>query len=367
MTTKLILVGGFLGAGKTTLLAQTARTLTNEGKKVGLITNDQAPALVDTLLLEQLGNRKESIEEVSGSCFCCNFQRLQEAITHLKYNLAADIIIAEPVGSCTDLSATIVQPLKQYAQDLLAIAPLSVLADPERLTNLLDNQTGGFHPSAAYILEKQLDEADIIVINKIDCLPAAKLESLKNRTAVRWPQATVFALSAQTGAGIKEWLVAVLAQQKAGMRLAEVDYDVYAEGEAVLGWLNASLELKGTQINCDTLLQSLLSSLAERFDAMSASVGHVKTLVTAKNDVIVGNITGKKETLQLRGSIGMADEVSLTINARVEMSPANLKTIVMEEINKVCKDGIEVKETALTSLQPGRPNPTHHFDTVVNS
>ncbi|TWH45106.1 GTP-binding protein [Sporomusa sp. KB1] len=365
MTTKLVLVGGFLGAGKTTLLAKMASIMTNEGKRVGLITNDQASALVDTALLEQLSDNKESVVEVSGSCFCCNFPGFKKAVSHLKDKLAAEIIIAEPVGSCTDLSATILQPLKKYAEDTLSIAPLSVLVDPKRLTNILDKKTGDLHPSAAYILEKQLDEADKIVINKTDLLPSEALETLKNRTIARWPQTSVFAISAQTGAGVNEWMTDVLAQQKAGIRLAEVDYDVYAEGEAVLGWLNTSLEVKGNQIDCDALLQSLLSNLGNRFDEMQAPVGHVKALMIAKNKVVVGNITGKKDTLQVRGSVGKTDEASLTVNARVEMSPEELKAIVLDEFYKLCKDGIEVKETALKYLQPDRPNPTYRFDSVV--
>jgi G3E family GTPase len=55
MIDKLILVGGFLGAGKTTLLAEAAKRLAKEGKSVGLITNDQAPELVDTRLLTGIG------------------------------------------------------------------------------------------------------------------------------------------------------------------------------------------------------------------------------------------------------------------------------------------------------------------------
>lgn len=46
--TRIIFVGGFLGAGKTTLLWRAAELLARRGKRVGLITNDQAPDLVDT-------------------------------------------------------------------------------------------------------------------------------------------------------------------------------------------------------------------------------------------------------------------------------------------------------------------------------
>ena len=48
-----ILVGGFLGAGKTMLLATATERLTGQGKRVGLITDDQAPNLVDTAVLKE--------------------------------------------------------------------------------------------------------------------------------------------------------------------------------------------------------------------------------------------------------------------------------------------------------------------------
>ena len=51
--TKLIITGGFLGAGKTTLIWEVAQRLMSQGLRVGLITNDQAPELVDSRLLKQ--------------------------------------------------------------------------------------------------------------------------------------------------------------------------------------------------------------------------------------------------------------------------------------------------------------------------
>jgi G3E family GTPase len=40
------MIGGFLGAGKTTAVAELAHHLTRQGKRVGLITNDQGSELV---------------------------------------------------------------------------------------------------------------------------------------------------------------------------------------------------------------------------------------------------------------------------------------------------------------------------------
>src|SRR6059058_3016491 len=45
---RFIMLGGFLGAGKTTAMARLARHYMSQGKRVGLVTNDQAQDLVDT-------------------------------------------------------------------------------------------------------------------------------------------------------------------------------------------------------------------------------------------------------------------------------------------------------------------------------
>src|ERR1041384_3601104 len=113
--TTLVLVGGFLGAGKTPLLRRAGRSLGASGKRVGLITNDQAPDLADTGLLRSDGLR---VEEVAGGCFCCRFPDLISAAEglveggRLRGGERVDVILGEPGGGCTDLSATVLQPLK---------------------------------------------------------------------------------------------------------------------------------------------------------------------------------------------------------------------------------------------------------------
>lgn len=95
MTARLILVGGFLGAGKTTMLWETAQRLAGRGLRVGLITNDQAPELVDTAFLSR-GDVK--VAEVDGSCFCCNFQGLLGAMSKVRAE-ALETIVREVIVS----------------------------------------------------------------------------------------------------------------------------------------------------------------------------------------------------------------------------------------------------------------------------
>jgi Ni2+-binding GTPase involved in maturation of urease and hydrogenase len=356
-TTRIIFVGGFLGAGKTTLLWEAAQRLINQGLNIGLITNDQAPELVDTALLARNGLK---VSEVSGSCFCCNFNGLTDAIQKIRADAAADVIIAEPVGSCTDLSATIIQPLKQYWARELQIAPLSVLADPVRLKSILDGDTSGLHADAAYIFRKQLEESDIILISKTDQFEPDEVQNLVERVQERY-HSEVMKISSINGDGLDGWLKEVLQRNEAGQRITEVDYDIYAHGEAVLGWLNGTVLLKGQTTDWDVFTRNFLVEIGNRFDKGNYAVGHVKVIAENNEGFITGNLTGKSDTLSVRGSAGQSDHIRFVVNARVETSPEILNGIIRETLdnlsyNKYCTDFVAWKY-----LQPGRPNPTHRF------
>jgi len=361
-TTRLILVGGFLGAGKTTLLWEAARRITESGKRTGLITNDQASELVDTALLLR---NDVKVAEVSGSCFCCNFNGLIDALKNVRDEANADVIIAEPVGSCTDLSATILQPLKQNLRGELIVSPLSVLADPIRLNDILNGGTAGLHSSAAYIFRKQLEESDLILISKSDLVSPEELALLKEKVKLHFPDSEVMSVSSLSGEGMDEWLSEVLTRTDAGKRLVEVDYDVYAEGEAVLGWLNTTIELSGIETDWDAFGHELMQNLSHQFDAMNASVGHLKILLESGEDYLISNLTGLNDTLSFRGSAGINTKARLTLNARVEINPEALEAIVRKTLDSTKGMDIKKEIIALRCLSPGRPNPTFRFEKVV--
>ncbi len=359
--TKLIIAGGFLGAGKTTLIWEAAKRLMKEGKRVGLVTNDQAPELVDTKLLRQTGL---NVEEVAGSCFCCNFNGFVDAIRNLRNNTEADVIIAEPVGSCADLSATIINPLKQYHSTEVIMSPFTVLADPSRLKDILYGGNGGLHEDAAYIYRKQLEEADVILITKIDTLTEEQINKIKADAHIAFPSATILAASAANGTGVDEWLKDVGGRTDSGSRLLNIDYDKYAHGEAVLGWLNGTIALEGDNADWDAMLEEIMNTLSAKFKKKKLRVGHVKVIMENGKTYAVGNIANAENTVTLRGAAGCSNNARLIVNARVETSPENLDEIVKMALMQCfgnCKDEV----IAWRYLQPGRPNPTHRMDSVV--
>src|SRR6266516_1814522 len=168
-----IMIGGFLGAGKTTTVVRLAQHLIDQGLKVGLITNDQGSELVDTAMLRSRGF---ATEEIPGGCFCCRFNSLVDAARKLTVATRPDVFIAEPVGSCTDLVATVTYPLRRIYGSQFTVAPLSVLVDPIRALRILEVEEGGrFSDKVRYIYLKQIEEADLLVINKAELLDPTRL------------------------------------------------------------------------------------------------------------------------------------------------------------------------------------------------
>src|SRR5262245_54420992 len=165
-----IMVGGFLGAGKTTALLRLAEYVTSKNRRVGLLSNDQSPGLVDTALVQ---SHQYPVQEITGGCFCCRFNSLTSAAERLTESAKPDVFLAEPVGSCTDLRASVQYPLRRLYGDNYRVAPLSVLVDPIRALRILGLEPGPvFSPKVLYVYQKQLEEAEIIVINKADRLRA---------------------------------------------------------------------------------------------------------------------------------------------------------------------------------------------------
>ena len=374
---KLILVGGFLGAGKTTLLARAAERLSLRGLRVALITNDQATNLVDTEALRRAG---QEVKEVSGACFCCAFNKLLYTCDKLVSEYHPDVLIGEPVGSCTDLSATVLQPLKKHCADRYDLAPYSVLADPVRLGEEYSGDEESDMPkSVRYIFRKQLQEADLIVLNKIDALRAEQVDRLRAVVAREFPGVPAMEMSALAGAGVDDWLDRMLSGGPAGRRIAEVDYDTYAEGEALLGWLNATVRLR-----CDppadwrAFCLRFLRRMQDEFRSTSAEIAHLKLLLTAGGEKLQANLTGTGAEPSVQHTPRAANdaarpmdalpvpsgEAAMIVNARVRTGPEELRSVV-ERCLRAAGEGIAVEVTEISSFSPARPKPVHRFGKVV--
>src|SRR5262249_2138998 len=145
---------------------------------------------------------------------------------------------------CTDLVATVTFPLRALYDGSFTVAPVSVLVDPIRALRVFGLEKGGsFTEKIIYIYNKQVEEADIIVISKCDLLDPQRLERLRRVIAERFPSKTILAVSSRTGANLTEWFSQITHDKQVAGTAMEVDYQVYADGEALLGWLNCTAQV----------------------------------------------------------------------------------------------------------------------------
>jgi G3E family GTPase len=366
-TASYVMIGGFLGAGKTTAMLRLADHLTARGRRVGLITNDQSHGLVDTTVVEAHGY---PVQEITGGCFCCRFNSLTDAAEQLTRDARPDVFLAEPVGSCTDLRATVQYPLSRLYGDQYQIAPLSVLVDPFRALRVLGLEAGrSFSPKVLYVYNKQLEEADLIVINKSDVLTAAQRDRLRAALREQYPAADVLTVSARTGANLEEWFERIADNQLASRPAMDVDYDVYAEGEALLGWLNATAQLTApAPFDGNGLLRELARQIHAGVVLDGFEIAHLKMTLTPGegSDIAALNLVGTDGQPEL--SHRLADETAegeLIVNLRAEGDPDRLRAVVETSLRSVAaQHRADAAIVHCEHFRPGRPQPTHRLAAI---
>jgi G3E family GTPase len=361
---RFIMIGGFLGAGKTTAVGRLAARLTEQGLRVGLITNDQGRNLVDTAMLR---SQRFATEEIPGGC------SLVEAAQRLTERSRPQVFIAEPVGSCTDLVATVAYPLRRLYGENFTVAPVSVLVDPIRALRVFGVEEGGsFSEKVLYVYKKQIEEADLVIISKCDLLDAARLASLRAAIAARFPGKEILGVSSREGIGLEPWFAKITGEEQAEGTAMEVDYAVYADGEALLGWLNCTAQLAAAEaFDGNNFLRKLAGEMQQRLRAAKAEVAHLKMTLNPDSglpDIGVVNLVRNDFLPEL--SMELTQLVRggrLMINLRAEAAPDVLGTVVHEALATVSKKFATLRATmeGFEQFRPGKPTPTHRFEKVA--
>jgi G3E family GTPase len=355
MTTRLVITGGFLGAGKTTLLLKAAQQLVARGYRVGLLTNDQGEDLVDTALGQQAAI---PVTEVAGGCFCCRFPDLLAGLQRLQEVANPDIVLAEPVGSCTDLVATVLRPLRHFHGDQFQLAPLTVLVDSTR-------DLGSFPPNVHYLYQQQLAEAELLLLAKADLLSTAQTAAQQSELQTRYPQARLLATSAHTGAGLDAWLDIVLGQASRNPAALVIDYERYADAEAALGWLNVKgLVRADTSFSAHTWATALVTTLTRAFAEQHAPIAHIKTLVTTPAAQFKASVTQAQApiTWDLQTGTPATTKLAFILNVRVNAEPALLEQVVLQTVEAIKPDaGARYYFEHFECFSPLPPKPSHQI------
>ena len=339
-----VFVGGFLGAGKTTLMVAAAKELEKRGLRSALILNDQGDALVDTRYASLLDVTNE---EVKGGCFCCRFTDLLSSMEKLRTH-RPDVIFAEPVGSCTDIAATVLRPLLDY-RERYRLAPFTVLVDPQRAAELLRDDADRH---LAFLFRKQIEEADLVCFSKSDSYP--QIPRLGKPGARQ--------ISSRTNQGVPAWLDEVLSGDlSAAGKGLEIDYAQYAQAEAALAWLNLQARVEAEPpVSPSLVLGPLLDALDGKFTDAGISIVHLKAIDASETGFVKAAICCNGATPVTDGALDAspARAHELLLNLRCLGKAAQVRGIV-ETCLKI--SGFSFSRRRISCFHPAPPRPERRY------
>ncbi len=165
---KVTILSGFLGAGKTTLLNHILRQ--SQDRKIAVLVNDFGKINIDKDLIE---SREEFKLNLTGGCICCTIQKdlLSSVINLMKQEQKPDYLIVECSGAAdpSQVLNTFSSPLLKFH---LYVDGLYTVVDVNHLMDI-DNKE---HKALA---ERQIKAANLLILNKTDCIDAQKLNRVK--------------------------------------------------------------------------------------------------------------------------------------------------------------------------------------------
>lgn len=348
MKVRMVIIGGFLGAGKTTLITRLAKELLSSNVNVGLIMNDQADALVDTQYSRALGLDPC---EVSGGCFCCRFPDFMKNAEKLIDTSRPQMVIAEPVGSCTDLLATVVNPLKTMYSERFEVAPLMIMVDAARaLSDGFDrNDLNG------YLRHHQVSEAEVVIISKSDLVSPEQLDRVRSVIEGINSSMRTVVYSSMNGEGLSEIIELVSGRQVSDRKPTDIDYALYAEAEAELGWYNSTITVDlAPRTDVFDLGKRFLGSLSELYPA--GDVAHAKVILTTSSTAMkMSCVQGRLGVDMAKGSRFAEGKGRFTVNARVVSSPDDLRRNVRSALATVFPAELDFETEECFSPSPPKP------------
>jgi G3E family GTPase len=359
---KLAAIGGFLGSGKTTLMLELGKKLTSQGKTVAMITNDQGEVLVDTNIIKDYGF---AVTEVVGGCFCCKFPDFVTHIREMAEEVKPDIILAESVGSCTDLLATVYAPLRKYYKEEFCLSPFTVLIDATTiLTFDRDHNLASPRTYTGSLYSWQIREGDILAINKIDLLSKDNLQTIENLLRKINQEAEIIQISAKNDFNLDMLLKKLMNEEhRPRPTITEmIDYNTYASAEAELGWFNGVYKIYSDRpFKVDVLMEEFLRDIDKRITDWGGIVDHAKARFSTKEGT--AKISLVRGTVDITGKVPSPSKYAdIILNIRAAIDPDVLNNLVKASLNAITsKYNAIYGDWASRSFRPSYPKPYYRF------
>ncbi len=162
--TPITLIAGPLGSGKTTLLR---RLIDAADRRLAVVMNELGELAVDSAVIR---GRNLSYVELTGGCVCCSLAgELEAAVRELLDTVHPDWILLEATGVAE--ADALVYSVEESIADVRLDCVVCIVDAWAQLR----------YPSVGYATRSQLASADLVLVNKVDLVPAGELSTVRER------------------------------------------------------------------------------------------------------------------------------------------------------------------------------------------
>jgi len=353
--TRFLILGGFLGAGKTTLAVNLAKALKEDyDKSVAIITNDQGDVLVDTEYTKDSGF---DVQEVLGGCFCAHFDEFVHSARTLVSMGKPDIIIAEPIGTSTNILASVVAPLKSLYPDEFDVAPLCVVVDCPRALRYID---GG--EDEDLIPLHQMREAEILILSKTDCVIHEEVGIIKNMIKKIVPDTEIIETSSLDLHNLPTIIDLVLSERISEKIPIREDNKRFAFEKAKLGWYASTYRVSSEMpVDMYSMITETIKAIAKEYDP--SSIAHVKMVLSSEKAAAKMSLV--QNSMQVDGIYGsryFENDGKMVLNARIQSPPVKLETIMREVVKEMAeRHGLKIDMESESCFSPRPESPSHYL------
>jgi hypothetical protein len=247
--------------------------------------------------------------------------------------------------------ATVLSPLLELRDTAKGRTTFSVFSDIRLLDRWLTGENLPYSDDVTYIFEQQLNEAGLLVINKMDLLGKENAAVVLEKARERFPGKTMLLQNSLLEDGTGHWLE--LLASDASITLpgsTPMDYDRYDRGSRQLGWLDEEIRLRVKAGAGREVLRRFISSLEKTIRGEHIPLGHMKFHVSDSTQDI------KLSLVTLEGSEWLEDippfteeELHILVNGRIQVSPARINRMMMTALEKAMGNDVFSFERAETA------------------
>jgi G3E family GTPase len=177
---EIYILTGFLGSGKTTLLQKLLAEEKRNNRRVAVLMNELGEFSVDSGALPE----DTLLKELLNGCVCCTIQaQLEEQLLNINNEYDLDVIYLEATGAAHPIEAL------ESCMSPMVVKYMNVQA----IISVVDAKRWHNKQKISIRLRKLMDEqtrhADVILINKADCVNEEELTQVRSEIKELNPQA----------------------------------------------------------------------------------------------------------------------------------------------------------------------------------